>query len=327
MHYHVLNQSGAPVKKFLEIKRKHHFIWSRYLKSWGNGNDVYYLTKKGSIAFDSVAGLACERDFYKINPLTDLDIAYILEWSKPARPYLRKLHHSYLAMFTNLSALADSYDDSMDDCHLKKVITSNSLENLYSYFESGMLELLPSLAAGNQNVLRNSDSMLKFCTYLGHQISRTKKVKDNSINIVYEKTPEEYKFLADLLEKNWWFISYMLGLNLGMSFFECRKKENHIFITNTTDIPFVTSDNPCVNIHKCLNERDNLTPPEKGDFYFPISPKYAYMINESDEYNYLSDGINEDMVYWLNHKMFENKQYHIFSNTKESIAEVLKNNA
>ncbi|MGO1297768.1 MAG: DUF4238 domain-containing protein [Vibrio sp.] len=315
--------------KSIEIKRKHHFIWSRYLRSWAKDKDVYYLTKKGNISFDSVAGLACERDFYKINSLTEIDINYILQWSNASTsPYLKKLHHSYLSMFVNLTSLSENAsNDFPKDIHLKKVIMHNSLENLHSYFENGVVDILRNLTAGNGGILKDDDSMLKFCAYLGHQISRTKRMKTKSIETVYKHTPPQYKFLADLLEKNWWFISYMLGLNIGVSFFESRSKENHIYIKNNTTIPFITGDNPCVNIHECLEGKDPLTPPEKGDFFFPLSPKYGYMINESDKYNYLSESIDPEMVRLLNRKIALNREYYLFSSTSDSIREATKKDA
>ncbi|MCL6272278.1 DUF4238 domain-containing protein, partial [Sansalvadorimonas sp. 2012CJ34-2] len=314
------------LNKSFEIKRKHHFIWSRYLKNWAIGKDVHYLKKKGGLGFDSVSGLACERDFYNIEPLNKSDIDFITRWSEMSpSSYLKKLHRAYLAQFIELSSISEELNsDDEHDSHIRKVIIHNSLENLHSYFENGVLNVLQELASGNISVLNDKDSMLRFCSYIGQQVTRTKRFKTKSINEIAENTPPEYKFYSDLFEKNWWFISYMLGLNLGMSLFESRKNDRHIFIVNTTDTPFITSDNPCINIHECLEGKERLSPPEKSDLFFPISPKYAYMINDSDKYHFLSNGIEEGMVKFLNSKIATNRDHYLFSNTETSIREALK---
>lgn len=209
------------LSKCFEIKRKHHYIWSYYLKIWAINKDVYYLTKKGKVAFDSVSGLACETDFYKTRSLTKQDVEFILGWSKLSpSSYLRRLHWAYLSQFVELSVVSENLaSNDMGDLHLKKVIEHNSLENLHSYFESGVSDIIRELTNGNVSVLKDDDYMLKFCTYLGHQMTRTKSMKTSSINAVSSNTPPELKAYSELFERNWWFISYMLGFNIGFSFF------------------------------------------------------------------------------------------------------------
>ena len=65
------------MKKSNQIKRKHHYVWQHYLKPWTDGRDIYYVTKTGNIAQDSIRGLAVEKDFYKINALDEQDIYYL----------------------------------------------------------------------------------------------------------------------------------------------------------------------------------------------------------------------------------------------------------
>ena len=77
-------------------------------------------------------------------------------------------------------------------------------------------------------------------------------------------------------------------------------------------MPFVTSDNPIINVHSSL---DGLSPeeaPTNADFYIPLSPNHAYMINNSTSYNYLSSSIDSDMVNKFNKLIFKKSYKTVF---------------
>lgn len=57
--------------KYLEVKKRHHYVWANYLARWGRGTgDVFYTTRTGKIAHDSVRGIVVDDYFYKISALT-----------------------------------------------------------------------------------------------------------------------------------------------------------------------------------------------------------------------------------------------------------------
>lgn len=64
------------LRKSLEAKRRHHYVWAKYLTRWGNGTDkVFYTTKNGKFAHDSVRAIAVDNYFYKVTTLSDRQIA------------------------------------------------------------------------------------------------------------------------------------------------------------------------------------------------------------------------------------------------------------
>lgn len=137
-----------------------------------------------------------------------------------------------------------------------------------------------------------------------------------------DKYPDELK----ILEKNWWFISYMLGINIGLSLYESKDRDKHIFINNRTNTPFITSDNPIINIHPAALKKAVNEVPENSDFYFPLSPGYAYMINHSNTYNFLEENIDEEMVNKLNGYIYEKSYEHVFSCDSKTIEEIKSHN-
>lgn len=311
------------MKKHKQIKRNHHYVWSFYLKSWATGNDIFYISKKGKVACDSVKGLAKELDFYKINLLDDKDIEFIKNLSAKSPPFLQDIHLSHLSDFITLSNIYNLISkvgqDSEEFASIQKAIQHNSLENLHSFIEDSAVDVIARLAQGDFECLKSKENMMLFCSYIGHQMSRTKSFKYKSMKAIRENPfiSEEHNELLELFEKNWWFLSFMFGLSIGFSLYESRDRDHHVFITNKTVCPFITSDHPIINVHSSLESIPEGQAPESADFYIPLSPKHAYMINKSPNYNHLSESIDFEAVEELNRKIAEKSYDTVFGSTKD----------
>ena len=320
------------VEKSKQVKRNHHYVWSYYLKSWANGNDLFYISKKGKISKDSVKGLAKETDFYKISPLNEEDVNLIRRFSRLSPPFLQEEHESQLSHFirlSNISKFINSSEKRTDELNrLDKVIKHNSLENMHSFYEDMSVKVIGALRGGDRSILDNNQNMIAFCSYIGHQMSRTKSFKDKAKQALEGNVAlrSQYPKESSLLEKNWWFISYMLGINIGFSLYESKDRDKHILIENRTETPFITSDHPIINLHPDSLSKAENDVPESSDFYFPVSPKYAYMINHSSEYDSLEEKISEEMVKKLNRYIHEKSYRNVFSSNIESLKELNAHN-
>ena len=136
----------------------------------------------------------------------------------------------------------------------------------------------------------------------------------NEDNSFVEKFPK-YEFL---FKRNWWFISYVLGVNVGYSFV-CDNNLKSIFIRNKTKIPFITSDNPAINVHPSLGHMPQGKGPKYLDLYYPLSPKFAYMINDSNFYNSFEHSISEEDVTNLNNKIAVKANKTLYSNAGKAL--------
>lgn len=305
--------------KYKEIKRNHHYVWSFYLKNWADNNELFYISSKGKISKDSVKGLAKETDFYKINPLNSEDVEFIKRLSSKSSKPLQVLHLQHLQDFIALSVISNRItslnNESEELQSLDKVIQHSSLENLHSTVENTAVKVIQELAQGNKEILNLNDNMIYFCSYIGHQLSRTKAMKEKSIEAI--KMPpmliDDYENYISIFEKNWWFLSFMFGINIGGSLYESRKRDNHIFITNNTDTPFITSDNPIINVHSSLSNLKQLEAPTHADFFIPLSPRYAYMINQSNDYTHLKQSISNEEVNVFNMAIFKKSYKNVFA--------------
>jgi len=303
--------------KHKEIKRNHHYVWSFYLKSWADNNELFYISSKGKISKDSVKGLAKETDFYKISLLNSEDVEFIKRYSSKSSKFLQKLHLQHLQYFIKLSNASNKISNSESEelQSINKVIQHSSLENLHSIFENTAVTVVRELSKGNKNILSTNDNMIAFCSYIGHQISRTKSMKAKSLEAIKTQPilNDDYARYISLFEKNWWFLSFMFGLNIGGSLYESRKRDNHIFITNDTDTPFITSDTPIINVHSSLLKLKQLEAPIYADFLIPLSPRYAYMINQSNNYTHLKHSINIEEVNALNMAIYKKSYKNVFA--------------
>ncbi|MEA5672063.1 DUF4238 domain-containing protein [Pseudomonas sp. MH2] len=311
--------------KYFEAKRKHHHVWADYLKRWSaDGINVYHSTPTRKIKLDSVRGLAMDLDFYRVTHLAEYDVKVILQWSSRAAEDLQYAHRSYLNDFLRFQRASEIYKGSRRKIEVIeksiKALKSNLMENLHSAHERDASPILKDLAGGKLSCLYESGSIIKFTTFLGHQFARTKNFKDRTFHAFREDTVESVEFLRSM-KNSWWFLSYMFGMNLGRELYLFRSGYTHSLLFNNTGVSFITSDQPAINVHPQVWETSSQ--PEFLDLYYPISPRYAYIICES---NIFIGGVTEvtvEQVVQLNQKMAARSSSLIVGSDYESIEEFI----
>ena len=290
------------------VKKRHHYVWAHYIRNWVVEKHIFYVSPKGRISQANANALAAEKEFYKLSHLDDDDIKYVWSWIEKSEPGLKKLHIDFFQDFivrAGLVKMASRLSASDEVKLASDAIEFNSLEDVHSNFESGAREVMDHLSAGRGEVLYNDQSMLDLCTYLGHQLTRTKFFREKTLGAIKANmsgSAEHAQYLY-LTEKNWWYVNFLQGLNAGWSFYSTRKNKKIIFLVNKTGVGFVTSDNPVINIHPSVELLLPGQAPVSMDLFFPISPTYAIMMNESNHYMHMEKNISVDDVVLLNGKV------------------------
>ena len=165
------------------------------------------------------------------------------------------------------------------------------------------------------SILESEDNMLKFIIFLSHQITRTKPFKQNIITNIKKHD----LFFGNKLEECWWFVSYFIGINLGSHIYATRKTDKHTLLINDTEEPFITSDQPVINLHSALDNKIVPFEEDQMDLYYPISPNIAYMIHTSSFFESGKINISLETAYELNEKMAKNADIHIIGNSEDII--------
>lgn len=308
--------------KYLEIKKRHHYVWANYLARWGHGTeDVFYTTKTGKIAHDSVRGIVVDDFFYKISALTRKHVEVIKGFSRKSPDHLHQQHMSYLQDFLEFQQDEEVYRQSSIqnqevELHLEAA-KCNLIENLHSSHEKTALPVLAALVDENLDVLRDKQKMVEFMTFVGQQFCRTKAFRDNALRVLNRRSTLEIE-VSDAMSHSWWFLSYIYGMNLGWSLYAGRNEARHALLVNDTPVPFITSDHPVVNVHPCVSETE-FSSPEHADFYYPISPRIAYIICDSDRFKRGKNRIDETTAVEFNSKQAAQAMMHIIGDTEEAI--------
>lgn len=314
-------------RKDLQAKKRHHYVWAHYLLRWGNGtNDVFYTTKNGKIAYDSVRAIAAENYFYKITILTDKHVEVIKSFSQLSPEHLQTQHMSYLTDILKIQNAEKIYRNSgirnQEAEALLHATKCNIIENLHSSHEDIAKQVLSALADERLDILQDNKHMVEFMSFLGHQIVRTKANRDELLKILHRRNALEIE-VADAIAHSWWFLSYMFGMNLGFSLLIGRHDARHALLVNDTDIPFITSDHPVVNVHSCVSETE-FSVPEHADFYYPISPRIAYIICDSQRFKPGKHYVDKAIVTEFNTKVATQAMVHIIGNTESVIIPLKK---
>lgn len=312
-------------KKQLEATKNHHQVWANYMKRWSPDNlRVYYTTKKGNIGYDSVKNVAVERHFYRVEFLTEEHLEVIKNVSKHSDDSLQQIHMSYLSDYLSMQQYSMLYEKSgVKDDMADKLLEAwkcNGIEDYYTKHEGECQHILERLAARDLSVLEDYDNMMKFMQFYAHQMVRTKTFKDTVIAGISSPSAQTNPLASKRMEECWWFVAYMLGMNIGRSLFLDRKTDNHCLLINDTNTPFITSDQPIINVYQPF-DNDEVRPPEdhECDHYYPISPNVAYMINKSDRFPAGLVKVGLDVVEEMNLKMARKANIHIISNSESSL--------
>ncbi len=293
-------------------KRRQHHVWQRYLKSWAVDNQIYCL-KDSAIFATNTTNVAVERDFYKLQKLTPSDFALIENLIvAPAHPLAKQNHRNLLMQFTLPARFVEENRDRLRNLdkieELLDVHHTNVLEDYHAGIEDWFLPILEDILRGDLSFYESNDRCIAFLYFICTQHMRTKGIKERSIERVEGRNGQDLRRIWDLAV-------LMFAYNIGMGLFLERKKRKLALVENRTDVPFITGDQPIINLHG-----DGIRPPEELCFYYPVSPKLALILPEVDrDPPFATESLSSAQATGLNTKMLEASHSQLFGQTKSSL--------
>lgn len=311
------------MKKVNQLKKEHHYVWANYLRNWsGTKNKVWFRSVRGKLVEDSVKMIAKERHFYHVRPITEDNKKLIKLMS--AKSEIREGHMNLLKYFIYIQSMERLYKNSnIQDYEVEEAFEAhkhNSLENLHTAYERSATYALKSLANKDLSFLDSTKHAVSFFNYLGQQFARTKAFKDLALLAMSKGDSKESQWIHKNSDESWWFLSHMLGGNLGFSMYSSRDNYKNCLLVNESDMPFITSDCPSVNVHPEL-KRESFQPPteEQFDLFYPISPTVAYVYCSSNQFPGGISKVGRETVVKLNTETARGAHIHIFGNSEESL--------
>ncbi|MGY0072724.1 DUF4238 domain-containing protein [Vibrio proteolyticus] len=268
---------GENVEMFNQKKKKQHYVWRRYLKSWLVGGKLACMRdKKHVFSTKDLMNVGQQSYFYKVNSLTEQDVNYVRDL------FLSNVGESTNAIFDRLFSLflqvehvekLPSDGNHVGIENLKKHYANNLEEEIQSDIESQGEPCLTRLLVGDTSLFENEKSAAHFLNYICMQYLRTKKQHDALVSGAIGKNSEQIIKCANL-------IRIVFSSKLAANLYANRSDYKLVVAKNNSDIPFITCDQPVVNF---LDTRlDSSEETKEFGLYYPISPNLAVFLVKNE---------------------------------------------
>ncbi|MCP1216824.1 DUF4238 domain-containing protein [Acetobacter orientalis] len=295
-----------------QVKRQHH-VWRRYFLSWANDNKVYaYIGKK--ICRPNAINISVKTYMYEIKIPTqkEIDLIKVLFLDeKTNNRIIVEENKKILAAYAAASFLKKRGETHEEiDQYLK-----NSIESSHEILESQFDVIYNKLIKNDLSFYENTQERIILYSWLSTQSLRTLGVR--------EKVIDKIKKNSDIdVSNSWALISVLLASQLGLSLFLEKPKRPIFLIENKTDVTFLTSDQPIIN----LDANESGLSPENLSWYYPLGPRLALLFPEPGKYEFLHNKkLDINNVDYLNKKIITLSHDQFYAESQDIIERYLGN--
>jgi len=255
-------------------RKLHHLVPRFYLRAWANREEQVYCLQDGRILRPNVKNVCAQNYFYRLQALSQEDVDFlrtaIINDSPKA---LKAVHEQLIGAFTRPFALkqkllaADSASPEAMAQIERLIVELN--EDVHTSVEERFRPYLHAMIEGKLDFLKDPPRAAEFFWGLALQYMRTDYLKRARRPIERERL-ERYNRIANLL-------AHIVAFNAGFSLFLDRGSLTIMLLDNRTAVPFVTGDQPVINI--AANPKST-KPPARFDLFYPLSPQKAMLLLE-----------------------------------------------
>jgi hypothetical protein len=294
-----------------QAKIYHHHTPRRYLLPWTDKDEYIAWYGYGKVERSGLKAVGGENDFYKLKELTVQDIDCLKLFIDSLREIGRDGHRRFLEMYTLPTRLRrhleESHIHNPEAMKQLEVVISNLNENYHAAIENGFWPYLEAIKNGDLNFYEDPKKASEFLYGLHVQYLRTKAVKDRAC--------KSENVLFDNIERVWDVLSHILAVEAGASFFRSRNEFIILVLDNHTEVPFITADQPIINM---LTSGESWDVPEKMELYYPLSPTQAMLYLETaTPIGGISTSVSIDEAHRYNMMMLDHCAFRVFSNSEE----------
>jgi predicted nucleotidyltransferase len=300
-------------------KRRHHYIWRKYLRAWST-NELIWCCKEGNIFNTNLINIGQIRDFYKLKEISDKDIEFINKLLiEPANPNLRQLNKNWISSFNQVFKLKrDLEQRCISNEEINMLLDEaiyNTEEEIHGEIESSAIEYIESILKEDISFYQTNQGRMAFTHFLCVQYLRTNKMKSKIIS--------QTRHIQSIdVEKIWNLLSYISATNIAYSIYSDKSFSMYL-LKNQSQKELITGDQPVINTYAMAIT--NAGPPDKVEFYYPVSPKLAILLTEIPK-NGCSNVIifKEDEVNSYNLMMIKESHSQIYAASEETLNELLQ---
>jgi hypothetical protein len=315
------NNTKSPTPRLnpADRKKNQHYVFQAYLKPWSHKGQIWCL-RSGEIFSPNLKGVACERFFYRTYPLTDEEREFVSKTMievEGTPELLRDTLHTFLDVYClghkvkaslKSSARTREHEQALD------VLIEKGAEDWLAGIEDDFLPYLEQMREGKTEFYNDLKSAGVFIFGLCVQSVRTKQVREASLRVM----GPEIRGRNTLHMMS--VIAHLMAIRISHSLFRDRKSFKVEIIETESDTPFITTDQPVINLHGDADPAP--PPPERLEFFYPLSPKRAMVFLEKGTSIPLR--IGGIAVNNYNVIMAERSHEQILSNSKEYLESFAK---
>lgn len=274
-----------------------------------------WCLQKGKVFTTGTTRIAVEKDFYKFHRLNAADermVKLLFTRSHPAaQRSFESLLNNLMRPFRLTESLLGAEKNEAIAKHLDEY-TSDILEELHSQVEARFIPSLKCALEGDISFYDDERS-LDFFDYITKQYMRTKGIKERFF------ASSEPVGEADM-RRAWSMLSLMFAQNIGASLYLERKRRKLVLLRNETDVPFITGDQPVINLQAMGAKTTSLS------IFYPLSPALALWLGEVDEAcPYPDEGLTGEHVRSLNHMVSEASYQQVFADGPAVLESLMEN--
>lgn len=296
-------------------KRKQHYVWQHYLDAWTINGRLFCL-RNGTIFPTNTLNVGQQRDFYRLQELMPNDILLIkLLFVNASPPCLQPLHNQLLDGFTStfeVKRMYEKFGNKNTEIEKKIDIMINNLEeDLHCDIEKTAIPFLEQIRKKDLSFYDDEQNKMEFNYFVATQYLRTNHMKQR-LKLAFLNMPEKYAHYNFDINKVWNIVSHIMATNFGYSLSIPNLHIKLFLLENNTDIPFITCDQPIVNIKA---DPIDFNAPSELELYYPQTPQIALIFSMKDNISF-SQNISESEVKVLNHFMVSSSQEQIYASQK-----------
>lgn len=148
---------------------------------------------------------------------------------------------------------------------------------------------------------------MTFVHFMCVQYVRTKKLQDTMFELLKGNNIVN-------IENSWGVLRHIFATTIAWNIVN-KNTFKIILLKNISSIPFITGDQPIINIHPINKENQEVS---ELELYFPISPNLAILLSKKSEYSeYNQKNINQSEVETYNKFVIDSFHEQVYSNSKE----------
>ncbi len=311
-------------------KTYHHHTPRKYLLAWADADERIAWLGYGKVSRSVLTVVGGENHFYRLKELTVPDVDCLKLFIDGLREHGRDNHKRFLQMYlwpTRLKVVLEqriaeqqqriaeggASGDDMGDAaivqvrQLLAVAIANFNEDYHASIEGRFWPFIELIKQRDFSFYEDPPRAIDFLHGLFVQYFRTKALKERAL--------QKQSVLFDDVERVWDALSHIMAIEAGGSFFVDRSNFQIIVLDNDTEVPFITSDQPIINM---LTEGQSFEVPEKMELYYPLSPTQAMLyLEKSTPTGKFNNPVLIDDAHRYNQMIVNHSSHRVFSNSEE----------